>query len=261
MKENHDIIDSGLLERYLLGELSKKEVKKVENALRVDSELRASLELLEQDLETMAMENAIAPPENVKQSVFRQLEADTDKKIIKLQPRRPVRTYTTIAASLAALFMLSTFWLYQKVNGIQKDLRVVREQNTLLLEQKDDLQKNAEETSKWLTAINSPETEKLIMKGNDLLPEATAISYVNHSEKTVILNATGLPELPADKDYQLWADVEGEMIDMGVIPKNSDMNMMTYIEDAESLNITIEPAGGNDHPTVSNLITFATIEP
>jgi hypothetical protein len=145
------------------------------------------------------------------------------------------------------------------MNGIQEDLRVVKEQNNLLLEEKDNLQKDIEATNKWLSAVNSAETEKLIMKGNDLLPEATAISYVNHSEKTVILNASGLPELPADKDYQLWADVEGEMIDMGVIPKKSEMIVMTYIEDAESLNITIEPAGGNDHPTVSNLISFVSI--
>jgi len=49
------------------------------------------------------------------------------------------------------------------------------------------------------------------------------------------------------------------MIDMGVIPKNSDMVAMTYIADAESLNITIEPAGGSDHPTVSKLISFVSI--
>jgi anti-sigma-K factor RskA len=93
------------------------------------------------------------------------------------------------------------------------------------------------------------------MKGNELMPEASVISYVNHKNRTVIVNASGLPELPSDKDYQLWADVEGVMIDMGVIPKKSEMIAMTYIEDAESLNITIEPAGGNDHPTVSQLIT------
>ncbi|MCW5519625.1 anti-sigma factor [Aureitalea sp. L0-47] len=259
MKENYDIIESGMLERYLLGELSKDEVIEIEAALSRDSSLRAQLDQLEQDLETMAIENALTPPENVKQAVFRELQMNSDEKIIKIKPLKPVRTYTAIAASIAALFMLSSFWLYQKMNGIQEDLRVVKEQNNLLLEEKDNLQKDIEATNKWLSAVNSAETEKLIMKGNDLLPEATAISYVNHSEKTVILNASGLPELPADKDYQLWADVEGEMIDMGVIPKKSEMIVMTYIEDAESLNITIEPAGGNDHPTVSNLISFVSI--
>jgi anti-sigma-K factor RskA len=53
----------------------------------------------------------------------------------------------------------------------------------------------------------------------------------------------------------MWADVEGEMINMGVINNTENLLAMTYIEDAESLNITIEPAGGSDHPTVSRLIS------
>tara|TARA_R110000868_G_scaffold379114_6_gene644835 strand:- start:10 stop:186 length:177 start_codon:yes stop_codon:yes gene_type:complete len=53
----------------------------------------------------------------------------------------------------------------------------------------------------------------------------------------------------------MWADVEGEMINMGVIGKQNQLLAMDYIDNAESLNVTIEPAGGNDHPTVSNLIT------
>jgi anti-sigma-K factor RskA len=259
MRENHDIVESGRLERYLLGVLPNDERIEVEAALKKDPDLRAHVDQLEKDLETMAMENAVSPPNNVKQAVFRQLQMDTSNKVIKLKPVKPARNFTAIAASLAALFMLSSFWLYQKMNGIQADLKVVKEQNNLLLKEKENLEKGIEATNKWLVAVNDPETEKLIMKGNEILPEATAISYVNHTEKTVILNASGLPDLGEDKDYQLWADVDGEMIDMGVIPKNSDMVAMTYIADAESLNITIEPAGGSDHPTVSNLISFVSI--
>ncbi len=101
-----------------------------------------------------------------------------------------------------------------------EDLQIVQDQNDLLLDENEDLVKNYDETMKWLEELNNADTEKLIMKGNDLMPEAQAISYVNHKNKTVILNASGLPKLPSDKVYQLWADVEGEMIDMGVIPKD-----------------------------------------
>lgn len=255
MKEKHDIIESGMLERYLLGELSKDDRLVVEHAIADDTELKAYFDQLELDLETMALENAITPSGNVKRAMLRQLESDTDDSIKKIRKPRPARTYTAIAASLAVLFLLSSFWLYQKLNGIQEDLRVVKDQNTLLLDENEDLVKNFDDTVKLLDQLNNADTEKLIMRGNALSPNARAISYVNHKNKTVILNASELPELPADKDYQLWADVEGEMIDMGVIPKNTDMAVMKYIDAAESLNITIEPAGGNDHPTVSQLIT------
>ncbi|MBT8271650.1 MAG: anti-sigma factor [Bacteroidia bacterium] len=259
MKETHDIIESGILERNLLGELTKDEVKTLEHAIENDGELKAYYQELERNMEKMALENAVKPSDHVKQALFRQLKGDTDKKIKKIQSRKPARTYTAIAATLAVLFLLSSFWLYQKMNGIQEDLRVVKDQNNLLLEENEDLVKTYDETIKWLEELNSADTEKLIMKGNDLMPEARAISYVNHKNRTVILNASGLPELPSDKDYQLWADVEGVMIDMGVIPKDAELAVMTYIDEAESLNITIEPAGGNDHPTVSQLITFAIL--
>jgi anti-sigma-K factor RskA len=255
MKETHDIIDSGILERYLLGELTIDEINELEHTIENNPELKAYYKQLEQDMEKMAMENAITPPGTVKQALLRRLEGDPESKIVPIKRTNTTRSYTGIAATLAVLFLLSSFWLYQEMNSIQDDLRMVREQNDLLLEEKADLEKNYTETVKWFDILNNADTEKLVMRGNDLMPDAKAISYVNHINKTVILNTSGLPKLPAEKDYQLWADVDGEMIDMGVIPEESDMAVMTYIDKAESLNITIEAAGGNDHPTVSQLIT------
>jgi len=72
-------------------------------------------------------------------------------------------------------------------------------------------------------------------------------------KKTVVISTKQLPELDDQHDYQMWADVEGVMINMGIIERNKEMLAMNYIENAESLNITIEPSGGSDHPNVLNL--------
>jgi hypothetical protein len=40
---------------------------------------------------------------------------------------------------------------------------------------------------------------------------------------------------------------------------NEELITLKYIDKAESLNITIEPAGGNDHPTVEKLIAYVTL--
>ena len=87
------------------------------------------------------------------------------------------------------------------------------------------------------------------------MPEGKMLSYVNHTTKSVVVNTQRLPKLNNDEDYQMWADVEGEMINMGVISKSSQLLAMNYIDHAESLNITIEPSGGSEHPTVSRLVT------
>ena len=52
----------------------------------------------------------------------------------------------------------------------------------------------------------------------------------------------------------MWADVDGEMINMGIINTSKALLAMQYIPEAESFNITIEPKGGSPHPTVSELI-------
>ena len=255
MKSHKDILESGMLERYILDELTAAEVQRVESALENDPALKAHLYQMELDLEKMAGENAVHPPDHIKKSLFQELDKKPDTAVISLATKRTSLRLLGAAATVAVLFMLSSFWLYQKLNGIESDLQLVRDENRTLLEENTTLQKSYAESAKWLEVINSPKTEKLIMRGNLLSPEAEAISYVNHETRTVVLNTEGLPPLDAEKDYQLWADVEGEMINMGVVPEDSPMAMMAYIDKAESFNLTIEPAGGSDHPTVSNLIS------
>ena len=97
------------------------------------------------------------------------------------------------------------------------------------------------------------------MTGNTLSPDLKLVSFVNDKDKSVVITTSNLPELDDAHDYQMWADVEGEMINMGVIDTSKELTAMTYIDHAETLNITIEPLGGNDHPTVSNLVTSVSL--
>ena len=45
------------------------------------------------------------------------------------------------------------------------------------------------------------------------------------------------------------------MINMGILEADQEYIPVRYIDKAESLNITIEPAGGSEHPTVEQLIS------
>lgn len=254
MMDHSAIKESGMLERHLLGELSPAEVRQVEQALARDPDLMAYFRNMENDLEKMAFENAIDPPAATKAKLMDAIREDSVS-VISIHRSGGNKAYLAIAASLALLFGLTSFWLYTKVNSIEDDLRLVQDQNSELNNNVQVLETQLAETSQWYEAVNDPAAIKLVLQGNAKSPNALAVSYVNHKTKSVVLNAKGLPKLDSEHDYQLWADVKGEMINMGVIPKNSEMIAMTYIDNAESLNITIEPAGGNDHPTVANLIS------
>ncbi|WP_081817363.1 anti-sigma factor [Leeuwenhoekiella sp. MAR_2009_132] len=254
MMDKSYILEHNILEQYLLGELSRADEQKIEELILKDADLKEQLNSLESNFELMALENAITPPEKVKDSLMKVVRG-SNLKGNSVAKKNSLKTYLGIAATLAALFMITSLYILKQLSDTRNQLKLVDTENSVLIENIENLNTSAEHTSKLLALLKSPETEQYILKGNELAPGAKIVTYVNHKEKSIIVNAKDLPKLDENHDYQMWADVEGVMIDMGVIAKESDLLAMNYIDKATSLNITIEPAGGNDHPTVSRLVS------
>lgn len=248
------ILVNGILEQYVLGELNLSEQKQVEKALSQHADLRKQLEQIETDFENLAIENGIQVPESVKEQLLKSV-SKSGIKTMSLDKDKTKSYYLGIAASIAAVLLVGSIYLYSELNATKEELQIVEENNSKLNDDLENLNDILTETNTWFATINNPETQKYVLKGNALMPNATVIIYVNNADKSVFINTKQLPQLDKDHDYQMWADVEGVMINMGVIDENKDMLAMTYIENAESLNITIEPAGGSDHPTVAQLVT------
>lgn len=253
------IIEKGLLLDYLLGELNAKDILLVEKALRDDEILREQYKNLEADFERMAMDNAIEPPASVKQSLEKELDkaeeiADTPVKTLNAGSAfNPARLL--VAASLAALFALTSFWFYNQWQTAEENVRLAREEQEQMQESLQNLSSEMQEVKEMYALLNDKDAIPLLLKGNSLAPEARAVAYLNHNKRSVVVNPKALPELSDEETYQMWADVDGEMISMGLLPTDEDLVTLTYIDRAESLNITIEPKGGNDHPTVERLIS------
>ena len=160
-----------------------------------------------------------------------------------------------VAASVAAVVAFGAVWMYNQWQASEENLKALETQTAALQERLSNLEANYEETASRYQQINNTNVVPLLLMGNEKSPSSKATAYVNHQTKEVILNAKGLRVLDKDHTYQMWADVEGEMINMGLVKTDEDYIFLRYIDHAESLNITIEPAGGNDHPTVENLIS------
>lgn len=246
------ILEKGLLELYFFDELTASEKKEVELLIDEDAEVSKIYKELEQTFEAVGIENGIEPPKRVKAEIFDQIStsAQTDSKLNKSNSK----FYLKIAASILPVLLLSTIWFFVKSTQLTEDLKITNTQIEGLQNQLDQLTDNYTIQNEWYTYLKDPDVVQYVLNGNDKLPEAKLLSYVNHETKTVIVNAIELPKADEGKDYQLWADVNGEMIDMGIIKKDEEFLAMNYITDAESYNITIEPEGGSEHPTVSNLI-------
>lgn len=253
MMNKKTILDNGLLEQYLLGELNAQECEQIEQVLASDTKLKAQFDAIEKDFETLGLENAIEPPKGIKYQLIQDIREAIDAKNNKSNSN--LKYYLGIAASIAALLMLGNFWIYNELSDVKQQLQTVETEKTELNDKLNNLNKQIDEEIALFSTIAHPDTEQYVLKGNTLMPDGKVVSYVNHSTKSVVINTERLPKLDDAHDYQMWADVEGEMINMGVIAKDQNLMAMSYIDHAESLNITIEPVGGNDHPTVSQLVT------
>ena len=252
MMDKKYILAHGILEQYVLGELSTSQQQQVEKALLTDAELQKRLYEVELSFEQLAFDNAMDVPPDVKLSLL----GDISKSNVKNAIYQPFnRSYIAIAAAVAALFSIGLIYMYSEMQSVKEQLQVVEQENQNLKNSMQTLNASLDETTKRYAVINNPETEKYVLRGNDRMPDATIIGYVNDVTKTVIVNTEKLPNLDDQHDYQMWADVEGVMINMGLLKEGEDMLAMTYIENAESLNITIEPIGGSDHPNVAQLVT------
>ena len=253
------IREEGLLERYVLGSLTEEEIALLESVLAKDDELRKELRDLEAEFELIGFENAVKPSNQVKEQLMAKMgvqsgTSDEDSKSMTESSGSLQSGKLLIAASLAALFALGSFWLYIQWQSSLEDFRSLEQQTVELQERLNNLESRYSTTQERYVSISTPDVIPLYLKGNNISPQSTMIAYINHENKSVIVNTLGLQPLDADKTYQLWADVDGEMINMGILPQDEEYIPVRYIDKAESLNITNEPVGGSDHTTVENLI-------
>ena len=258
------LIEEGILTQYILGELDMDTSQAVEKLLQSDSELQTMAKELEDQFEQIGFENAIAPPADVKENLIEQVESESTtagSPSNELSGSIPFWKSAAwrMAAGIALLFGLASLWLFMQWQNTQSDLETLQNQSQIVTERLNKLEQDIDLVNTKYIQINHPDVIPFVLTGNNRLPEAKVVAYMNHKARSVVVNTVSLPNLRDTQSYQLWADVDGEMIDMGVLETGQELIPVRYIEKAESLNITIEPFGGSEHPTVANLISYVTL--
>lgn len=239
-------LESDLLEQYLLGATDTAESAQVERYIAMYPEVRRTYEELQENLEAYARLHRIPAPEGLRERILRSVRREQAFK------RRFTRY--AVAASVAAVFFLGAsvfFWNQNKT--LQQENALVNNKIQVL---ESDMKQQLEDVRNQFIVLNNPQTRKFMVEGNRKARELKAIAYVNPVKKLSYINVKNLPNLPADQDYQMWAEVNGEMVNLGVLRNfedNDKLLALPYGEKSVSY-ITIEPRGGNTTPTVQNIV-------
>ena len=243
-KKLHTFIHSGLLEKYILDELSASESLKVEHYIETYPEVESEYLRLQDNLEILAKANAVEAPQFVLDTILSEIEEDATP-VIKLEKRRRKTPWYSIAASIVALLFAGASYMMYQQN------QVLLEENQVVVDEIFDLRSDIEENNSKLDNVmlqfmklNNPETEKYVLRGNSRAKDLKTVAYINAVEKTSMIDVVSLPQLPENHTYQIWAEMQDRMVNLGILnASESELQSIPYMENALGLAITIEPSG------------------
>ena len=104
-----------------------------------------------------------------------------------------------------------------------------------------------------MQVVQSKYSEPVYLKGLEAAPDAAAKIFWMKNTGEVYIDPSNLPETPQGMQYQLWAIVDGQPVDAGMIittqaNKKYRIQKMKSFGKVDAFAVTLETAGGNPTP-------------
>lgn len=237
----HEFLNSNLLEKYLVEATTPKESEKVTYFLSHYPEAQRAYEELQQNLEIMARYTAAETPKESLNSILDQIDSSVEEpKVIKLERKRGTPWYFVAASVAAVLFGISSFVLYEQNRTLKAENNVIVDE---IFDLRSDIDKNnskLDQLAAQLTKLNNPDAKKYVLTGNARAKNLKTVAYINPVDKTSMIDVITLPQLPKNQQYEIWAEVQDKMVNLGILDKSDrDLKPIPYVEDALALSIMI----------------------
>jgi anti-sigma-K factor RskA len=262
-----EYISSGIVESYVLGLADEAERAEFEQMCTRHAEVRAARDAFELSLEQHAMAAAVAPPAQVRDTVLQQLAAGADTAmaktaapVVQMRPvKRSALSVTARYVAAASIVLLAgsiglNVYYFNKYRDFSQRYSQLAAQQTELAKNNGIMQTRLDNYEQTMQALNSPYMAQIKMEGNQVsaspAPESKATVLWDTRTKDVYLMVNNLPQPEAGMQYQLWAIVDNQPVDAGMLnmEKGHMMVKMKNIPRAQLFAITLEQEGGSTTP-------------
>lgn len=280
-------IESGILELYVLGDLSPNEKAEVLEMASKHPEIKAELAAIEDALEGYALENAVEPPAHLKDKVLNSLltsfaddrtfptkpfnekddlaqpytsSADVEDNVRTLPASRSNSFYKYAFAACLAALIVSLGALYNtnnKLNESQSQIALLQSKNQNFADRVNYLEND-------VTVSHDPSFKIIELQGTKKAPSDKLTIAWSPVKKKVMISLPDMKLAGNDKDhqYQLWAIVNGKPVDLGVFDVKADTTATGMIEmkpvaNAAVFAVTLEKRGGVPSPTMDQMVVAA----
>lgn len=245
-----EIISSGLLELYVMGNTTAEETLSVEAWAKLYPDVATEIAAIERVMENYAQANAITPAAYVKENIFKAIQTDTASAITKNKEAVAAKIYSispfwkyAAAASIALLIgsIIFNYTFYNKYQAASNDLETAQ---TELQKQKD----LAESMNNYMKVTGDKNAMSVSLKGMPDVPEAAARIYWMQDSHEVYIDPSNLPKAPDGMQYQFWAIVDGKPVSGGMINTLKDgrvvhVQKMRSFGNAQAFAVSLEKAG------------------
>lgn len=182
-----------------------------------------------------------------------------------LSPQEKRIPFWPVFSAAASLFLIISIYFNINLSGKLGDARAERD---LLISEKQVLASNLDKASLDLAdarnniaILSNKDFDKVTLEGKELSPSSSAGIFYNAATGDVRLAATSLPQPPPGKQYQLWALVNGNPVDLGVFDVSSPdhLTRMKQVKLAQAFAVTLEDAGGKAVPTLDQMYLLGMV--
>jgi len=221
---------------YALGALDAPEKERLEAHLSGCALCQAELRSYQEVVSAVSLSAPlIQPPSRLKQSILKQIDTQTSRKIPAPTPAgpnfwasllnrlRPSPAFTVGAALMIVVLLASNVLLWKQVNDF--------------------------------SAMQRHGYNSVLLTGTNKAPQASGMIVYTLDGKSGFLVVNGLKWLPTNQQYQLWLVKSGKRTSGGVFSVNPEGYQVLEVDSGQlltgydSFGITIEPAGGSPGPT------------
>jgi anti-sigma-K factor RskA len=256
-------IASGILEQYVLGDLSASQQEEVERYAAQYPEIRKEIESIEAALESYGQLHAIEPPQNLESKILEKISAKQAGGSVSHSGSKPVsKVWLGLALAAACTGLVIAYSQHLQLEQTRQELSSLQEEYKTLDQNCSEQLKQKVNTEAFIALLRDGSTKAIVMQGTENAPNSLASVYWNEAQQKTFLELSNMPQTPAGKQYQLWAIVDGKPVDMGVFNGaiGSEVYMeVPFIQAPQAFAVTVEKEGGNPTPTLETMVVIGNV--
>ncbi len=275
-----EYIASGILESVVLGFASPQEQAEVRCLSKIYPEIGEEWQRIQRAVEQEAEQHAVPVSATLRAQILTAVsQVPQEKKPTEGSPQEaPIKQLQPIvqqsvgnpwkwaaAACILITFGVGSLWFvnYKEVGELNGQLAQV---NDTIQKQQQEISILSLEQQKAMdmqAVVLDGNMQTVEMKGTAMDPTASVKIMYNKDKQKAFIKSVNVPQLPTDKQLQLWAIADGKPVSLGVWNAD-DIVVMSETFDVELDNIamfaiTIEDRGGKPTPTMDQMLVAGAL--